>query len=151
MTLKVIPLLQAFSSAIRRTFVQYFARFQLTARRAVSQQQLGFLSWNSLCKYSYDAAKNRIHVFYTVGSLVALRLLTFDFLAWGLLSTYSTLRYIEILVKYFVKSETIKGDVTDACYLPNLSSLVCWREWLLIAHTMQAGYIIRSKCSRWLQ
>ena len=32
MTLKVIPVLQAFSSAIRRTFVQYFTRFQLTAR-----------------------------------------------------------------------------------------------------------------------
>ena len=45
MTLKVIPLLQAFSSAIRRTFVQYFTRFQLTARRAVPQRQLGF-SWD---------------------------------------------------------------------------------------------------------
>ena len=43
MTLKVISLLQAFSSAIRRTFVQYFTRFQLTARRAVPQRQLGFL------------------------------------------------------------------------------------------------------------
>ena len=43
MTLKVIPLLQAFSSAIRRTFVQYFTRFQLTAHRAVLQRQLGFL------------------------------------------------------------------------------------------------------------
>ena len=43
MTLKVIPLLQAFSSAIRRAFVQYFTRFQLTARRAVPQRQLGFL------------------------------------------------------------------------------------------------------------
>ena len=43
MTFKVIPLLQAFSSAIRRTFVQYFTRFQLTARRAVPQRQLGFL------------------------------------------------------------------------------------------------------------
>ena len=43
MTLKVIPLLQAFSSAIRRTFVQYFTRFQLTARRSVPQRQLGFL------------------------------------------------------------------------------------------------------------
>ena len=43
MTLKVIPLLQAFSSAIRRTFVQYFTRFQLTARCAVPQRQLGFL------------------------------------------------------------------------------------------------------------
>ena len=31
MTLKVIPRLQSFSSAIRRTFVQYFTRFQLTA------------------------------------------------------------------------------------------------------------------------
>jgi len=41
--LKVIPLLQAFSSAIRRTFVQYCTRFQLTARRAVPQRQLGFL------------------------------------------------------------------------------------------------------------
>jgi len=44
MTLKVILLLQAFSSAIRRTFVQYFTRFELTARRAVPQRQLGFLS-----------------------------------------------------------------------------------------------------------
>jgi len=43
MTLKVIPLLQAFSSAIRRTFVQYFTGFQLSARRAVPQRQLGFL------------------------------------------------------------------------------------------------------------
>jgi len=32
MTLKVIAVLQAFSSAIRRTFLQYFTRFQLTAR-----------------------------------------------------------------------------------------------------------------------
>jgi len=31
MTLKVIARLQAFSCAIRRTFVQYFTRFQLTA------------------------------------------------------------------------------------------------------------------------
>ena len=31
MTLKVIRRLQAFSSAIRRTFVQHFTRFQLTA------------------------------------------------------------------------------------------------------------------------
>ena len=31
MTLKVIPRLQAFLSAIRRTFVQHFTRFQLTA------------------------------------------------------------------------------------------------------------------------
>ena len=30
--LKVIPRLQAFSGAIHRTFVQYFTRFQLTAR-----------------------------------------------------------------------------------------------------------------------
>ena len=35
--------MQAFSSAIRRTFVQYFTRFQLTARRAVPRRQLGFL------------------------------------------------------------------------------------------------------------
>ena len=32
MTLNVIPLLQAFSSGIHRTFVPYFTRFQLTAR-----------------------------------------------------------------------------------------------------------------------
>jgi len=32
MTLKVIRQLQAFSSAIRQTFVQHFTRFQLTAR-----------------------------------------------------------------------------------------------------------------------
>ena len=32
MTLKVILQLQAFSNAIRRTFVQYFARFQVTVR-----------------------------------------------------------------------------------------------------------------------
>ena len=32
MTLKVIAVLQAFSSAIRRTFLQYFTTFQLTAR-----------------------------------------------------------------------------------------------------------------------
>ena len=32
MTLKVIPRLQVFSSAIRRTIVHYFTRFQLTAR-----------------------------------------------------------------------------------------------------------------------
>ena len=31
MTLGVIPRLQAFSSAIRRTFAQHFTRFQLTA------------------------------------------------------------------------------------------------------------------------
>ena len=31
MTLKVIPQLHAFSMAIRRTFVQYFTRFKLTA------------------------------------------------------------------------------------------------------------------------
>ena len=43
MTLKVITRLQAFSSAIRQTFVQYFTTFQLTARRAVPQRQLGFL------------------------------------------------------------------------------------------------------------
>ena len=32
MTLEVIDRLQAFTSAIRRTFVQYFTRLQLTAR-----------------------------------------------------------------------------------------------------------------------
>ena len=32
MTLKFISRLQAFSSAIRRAFVQYFTRFQLTVR-----------------------------------------------------------------------------------------------------------------------
>ena len=57
MTLKVIPLLQAFSNAIRRTFVQYFTRFQLTARRAVPQRQLGFLflqgSVSTLCGYVF--------------------------------------------------------------------------------------------------
>jgi len=36
--------LQAFSSAIRRTFVQYFTRFQLTARSRGLLRQLGFLS-----------------------------------------------------------------------------------------------------------
>ena len=40
---QVIPRLQAFSSAIRQTFVQYFTRFQMTARRTVPQRQLGFL------------------------------------------------------------------------------------------------------------
>ena len=44
MTLKVIRRLQDFSSAIRRTFVHYFTKFQLTVcARAVPQRQLGFL------------------------------------------------------------------------------------------------------------
>ena len=43
MTLKVIPLLQAFSSAIRRTFVQYFTRFQLTARSRGPSATAGLL------------------------------------------------------------------------------------------------------------
>ena len=46
MTLKVIRQFQAFSSAIHRTFVQYFTRFQLTAHCAVPQRQLGFLYGN---------------------------------------------------------------------------------------------------------
>jgi len=33
--LEVIHLLQAFSTAIRRTFLQHLTRYQLTARRAV--------------------------------------------------------------------------------------------------------------------
>ena len=53
-TLKVIPKvirrLQAFSSAIRRTFAQHFNRFQLTARRAVPRRQLGFLFYFALHK-----------------------------------------------------------------------------------------------------
>ena len=69
MTLKVIPLLQAFSSAIRRTFVQYFTRFQLTARRAVPQRQLGFLFISFLIAYNkfhagyirYQICKSAIH------------------------------------------------------------------------------------------
>ena len=36
MTLKVIGMLQGFSNAIRQTFVQHFARFQLTQRVARS-------------------------------------------------------------------------------------------------------------------
>ena len=43
MTLKVIPVLQAFSSAIRRTFVQYFTRFQLTARSRGPSATAGLL------------------------------------------------------------------------------------------------------------
>jgi len=43
MTLKVIPLLQAFSSAIRRTFVQYFTRFQLTERSRGPSASAGLL------------------------------------------------------------------------------------------------------------
>ena len=42
-TLKVIPPLQAFSSAIRRTFVQYFTRFQLTARSRGPSATAGLL------------------------------------------------------------------------------------------------------------
>jgi len=41
--LKVIPRLQAFSSAIRRTFVQYFTRFQLTARSRDPSATAGLL------------------------------------------------------------------------------------------------------------
>ena len=43
MTLKVIPRLQAFSSAILRTFVQYFTRFQLTARSRGPSATAGLL------------------------------------------------------------------------------------------------------------
>jgi len=42
-TLKVIPQLQAFSRAIRRTFVQYFTRFQLTARSRCPSATAGLL------------------------------------------------------------------------------------------------------------
>ena len=42
-TLKVIPVLQAFSSAIRRTFVQYFTRFPLTARSRGPSATAGLL------------------------------------------------------------------------------------------------------------
>ena len=48
MTLKVIPLLQAFSSAIRRTFVQYFTRFQLTARSRGPSATAGLLVSHTL-------------------------------------------------------------------------------------------------------
>ena len=40
-TLKVIPRLQAFSSAIRRTFVQHFTRFQLTALHDQLSPEMG--------------------------------------------------------------------------------------------------------------
>jgi len=43
MTLKVIPRLQAFSSVIRRTFVLYFIRFQLTARSRGPSATAGLL------------------------------------------------------------------------------------------------------------
>ena len=42
-TLKVIHRLQAFSSAIRQTFVQYFTRFQLTARSRSPSATAGLL------------------------------------------------------------------------------------------------------------
>jgi len=61
MTLKVIPLLQAFSSAIRRTFVQYLTRFQLTARRAVPQRQLGFL-----CIYGTDGQSTSSNKYWVI-------------------------------------------------------------------------------------
>ena len=70
MALKVIPRLQAFSSAIRRTFVQYFTRFQLTARSRGPSATAGLLvficevAWNkdylrktaSVWLCGYDAA-----------------------------------------------------------------------------------------------
>ena len=43
MTLKVIPRLQAFSSAIRRTFCSILPDFNRQRARAVPQRQLGFL------------------------------------------------------------------------------------------------------------
>ena len=43
MTLKVKARLQAFSSAIRRTFVQHFTRFQLTARSRGPSATAGLL------------------------------------------------------------------------------------------------------------
>ena len=47
MTLKVIPRLQAFSSAICQTFVQYFTRFQLTTRSHCLSATDGLLVFNS--------------------------------------------------------------------------------------------------------
>jgi len=41
--LNVIPRLQAFLSAIRRTFVQHFTKFQLTARSRGPSATAGFL------------------------------------------------------------------------------------------------------------
>ena len=41
------PLVQAFSSAIRRTFVQYFTRFQLTARSRGPSATAGLLVLSS--------------------------------------------------------------------------------------------------------
>ena len=51
MTIVVIFLLQGFSNAIRRTFVQRFAGFWLTACPAVPRQQLNFLYLECLHQY----------------------------------------------------------------------------------------------------
>jgi len=48
MTLKVIPRLQAFSSAIRRTFVQNLPDVKWQRARAVPRRQLGFLLYTRL-------------------------------------------------------------------------------------------------------
>ena len=54
MTLKVIPRLQAFSSAIRRTFAQYFTRFQLTACSRGPSATAGLLVFISEVAWKMD-------------------------------------------------------------------------------------------------
>ena len=72
--------LQAFSSAIRQTFVQYFTRFQLTACSRGPLRQLGFLSSSA-----------KLHGRRTISG----KLLTFGFVAtMRLLSNYFDLLYI---------------------------------------------------------
>ena len=51
MTLKVIHRLQAFSNAIRRTFVQHFTRFQLTVCSHGSSALAELLVFRFLCFY----------------------------------------------------------------------------------------------------
>ena len=77
MTLKVIPVLQAFSSAIRRTFVQYFTRFQLTARSRGPSATAGLLVFIS------EVALNKISgKLLAFGFVTTMRLLSnyFDLL-----------------------------------------------------------------------
>jgi len=68
MTLKVIRQLQAFSSAILRTFVQHFTRFQLTACSCGPSATAGLLVIASL---DISKAFDRVHHFKLCNSLLS--------------------------------------------------------------------------------
>ena len=148
MTLKVIPVLQAFSSAIHRTFVKYFTRFQLTARSRGPSATAGLLVLVFICmRYlrSFTELTNWIYLH--------LRLYLFCFYAFDPTSISCLLfpTYLYCLISVWLSFYSVATCFWCFMWLPAGTIISectndCWNK-----HSSTVYESVRSNCPIWRQ